>query len=153
MKTSEFKEAVEELGFKLEKTDNEIESELNISLTSSNETLASISLKTRYDIFIYFEDCPNLINEEEQKKLFYLSVAYASTPIAEREEEKRYLLKIEENLMNEKLYIYYDTDFNRYRHIVESNLNTKMGGVKTVFTESELESMDLTGFEKVEVME
>lgn len=84
---------------------------------------------------------------------------YRQTPLAEREEEKRYWLqKIPVPLLDkegEKKWLW------KYTGNVPSNMcvfgadTTKTDSklYKTIFTESEISQMDITGFEKVEVSE
>lgn len=80
-------------------------------------------------------------------------VGYLNTPLAEREEEKRYFLrKVPITLLgegDEDLYLMIDLSgwTNGVSYVKKGN--TKY--FQTVFTESELSKMDITGFEKIEV--
>ena len=90
-------------------------------------------------------------------KLFADMAMLAQTPLAEREEEKRYWLqKIPVPLLDkkgEKKWLW------KYTRTAPSNMfgtdTTKIDSelYKTIFTESEISQMDITGFEKVEVTE
>ena len=90
-------------------------------------------------------------------KLFADMAMLAQTPLAEREEEKRYWLqKIPVPLLDkegEKKWLW------KYTRTAPSNMfgvdTTKIDSelYKTIFTESEIAEMDITGFQKVEVNE
>ena len=61
-------------------------------LNNKKDTVASVKLQQQYDIYtpatFYLE------NEENQSKLFDLLVEYAKTSIEEREEKKKYYLRL-----------------------------------------------------------
>lgn len=82
MKTKEFIQRVEELGYKVHITNYAIYSENNGNL------LWMIYKKKQYKLEIF-----DLTTEKNAKELFDLCVEYAKTPIEERE-EKFYLQKI-----------------------------------------------------------
>ncbi|MBC1231520.1 hypothetical protein HB816_13780 [Listeria booriae] len=87
MKTSEFKQAVEALGFTVVKEDS------NLVINGEGSLwLADVSLKYKYALRIYFGAIDE-VGEEKTRKLFELLTAYASTPIVEREEPKKYYVK------------------------------------------------------------
>ena len=87
------------------------------------------------------------------KSLFDSCVEYAQTPLAEREEEKRYYLRYDvppllravqakPRYLYKRIYDgYIDTSFSQ----------TNDSTFKTIFTESEIAKMDITGFCKEEV--
>ena len=87
-------------------------------------------------------------------KLFADMAMLAQTPLAEREEEKKYYLRlvtppilkkqVTEYLRKSEYLEYYTTGFSK---------NTGDEKIKTIFTESEISQMDITGFQKVEVNE
>ncbi|MDU0893649.1 MAG: hypothetical protein E7A85_00070 [Anaerococcus sp.] len=54
--------------------------------------IARISMVTRYEMDIAYESCYE-IDDDIKGKLFQLVVAYTSTPIDERGEEKKFYLK------------------------------------------------------------
>ncbi|WP_416335064.1 hypothetical protein ACKRLN_01795 [Anaerococcus sp. DFU013_CI05] len=88
MKTKEFIERVKQLGLHVE------EDRLFIRLFDydSDEDLAVIFKYTMYNfntLFLGFR----LVNDDFKKELFDLLVEYASTPIEEREEEKKFYLR------------------------------------------------------------
>ena len=90
-------------------------------------------------------------------KLFADMAMLAQTPLTEREEEKRYWLqKIPVPLLDkgtEKKWLW------KYTRTSPSNMfgvdTTKIDRelYKTIFTESEIAEMDITGFKKIEVMD
>ena len=87
-------------------------------------------------------------------KLFADMAMLAQTPLAEREEEKRYWLRlvtppilkkqVTEYLRKSEYLEYYTTGLSK---------NTGDEKIKTIFTESEIAEMDISGFQKVEVTE
>ena len=92
------------------------------------------------------------LTREGKSALLDLSVKLAKTPLAEREEEKRYWLRlvtppilkkqVTEYLRKSEYLEYYTTGLSK---------NTGDEKIKTVFTESEIAEMDISGFEKIEV--
>ena len=92
------------------------------------------------------------LTHEDKSVLLDLSVKLAKTPLAEREEEKRYWLqKIPVPLLDkegEKKWLW------KYTGTAPSNMfgvdTTKIDSelYKTIFTESEIAEMDITGFKK-----
>ncbi|MBC1564126.1 hypothetical protein [Listeria booriae] len=87
MKTSEFKQAIEGLGFTVVKEDSYL-----VINGGGSLWLADVSLKYKYALRIYFGAIDE-VGEEKTKELFELLTAYASSPIAEREEPKKYYVK------------------------------------------------------------
>ena len=91
------------------------------------------------------------LTHEDKSVLLDLSVKLAKTPLAEREEEKRYYLRL-------------ITKLNFYGHQKYLRKLTADGefyiagpeeseASQSIFTESEIANMDITGFQKVEVTE
>jgi len=77
----------------------------------------------------------------------------SETPLAEREEEKRYYLRYE---VPPLLRAVHAKPRYLYRRIYDGYIDTSFSQTndstfKTIFTESEIEQMDITGFVKVEV--
>ena len=77
-------------------------------------------------------------------------VGYLNTPLAEREEEKRYYLRYKMTLLSGV-----EVFLNRHKRNGECVLaqHTDKENYQTIFTESEISKMDITGFEKIEVPE
>ena len=65
------------------------------------------------------------------------------------EEEKRYRLRLVADLPFEFTYLNKDAETGEYSISDDRECN----GIKTIFTESEIAEMDITGFEKIRVME
>ena len=90
-------------------------------------------------------------------KLFADMAMLSETPLAEREEEKRYWLqKIPVPLLDKKgekkwLWKYTGTAPSNMFGVDTTKIDSEL--YKTIFTESEIAEMDITGFEKVEVTE
>ena len=88
-------------------------------------------------------------------KLFADMAMLAETPLAEREEEKRYWLqKIPVPLLDKEgekkwLWKYTGTAPSNVFGVDTTKIDSKP--YKTIFTESEIAKMDITGFQKVEV--
>ena len=81
-------------------------------------------------------------------------VDYVNTPLAEREEEKRYWLRnIPVPLLKESDDLWYYEPINKLFKPGVSRDRTDNEKYKSIFTESEIAQMDITGFEKVEVTE
>lgn len=85
-------------------------------------------------------------------KLFADMAMLAQTPLAEREEEKRYWLrKIPVPLLKESDDLWYYEPINKLFKPGVDRDRTDNEKYKSIFTESEISQMDITGFEKVEV--
>ena len=87
-------------------------------------------------------------------KLFADMAMLAQTPLAEREEEKRYWLrKIPVPLLKESDDLWYYEPINKLFKPGVDRDRTDNEKYKSIFTESEIAQMDITGFEKIEVTE
>ena len=141
MKTKEFKDAVTDLGFKI-KIDG-----CWMIITTLNDTrlLKTNSLNQSVIFFRGNYNC------QLDRKLLILVTLYINTPSEEREEEKRYWLRIVANLgfMNDQRFL--NLNIEREEYFICSARQSEW--VKTIFTESEIAEMDITGFQKVEVTE
>ena len=85
-------------------------------------------------------------------KLFADMAMLAQTPLAEREEEKRYWLRFTTPTLLKNFIP--DGYLNIHRESNELSLSSDRKDTeyfKTIFTESEISKMDITGFEKIEV--
>ncbi len=152
MKYSEFKAEVEKMGFVVVDSGFPI----YIDKSANGETLLSVGKNKRFWLdpgwggFEQLEECQKL-------ELYALGYKLAKTPLAEREEEKRYWLqKIPVPLLDkgtEKKWLW------KYTRTSPSNMfgvdTTKIDHelYKTIFTESEIAEMDITGFKKIEVLD
>lgn len=147
MKTTEFVKKVEALGYEVDDFGNS----LNIGDSDGHE-LAIVSKKHRFVMDTNAFDFVTYVNDEDTEKLATLLFEYSATPLAEREEEKKYYLRlvtppilkkqVTEYLRKSEYLEYYTTGLSK---------NTGDEKIKTIFTESEIAEMDITGFEKVEV--
>ena len=94
---------------------------------------------------------------EIKSPLFDLAYQLAKTPLAEREEEKRYWLqKIPVPLLDKEgekkwLWKYTGTVPSNIFGVDTDKIDSKL--YKAIFTESEIVEMDITGFKKIEVIE
>ena len=116
-----------------------------IKVYRNGYTVAEVGLWEQYNIRILD---PTQMTEGLYRRLTEL----AKTPLAEREEEKRYWLqRIEPPILGEQdpLYLFY-TRVGGYYDIGTTKSEWR-NVIKTIFTESEIAEMDITGFEKIEV--
>ena len=147
MKYSEFKAEVEKLGFEVEENPNTVvafrESDGSIIGKVYKQTTAC--LNTKWSSFV-------LLKDNEKNELLDLFARLAKTPLAEREEEKRYWLRSVSPMLrkSECGYLLYHKSMGRY-----FTGSAEYGGdvYQAIFTESEIAQMDITGFVKVEVTE
>lgn len=156
MKTKEFIEKVEALGYEFCGTygsEKIRDIDERIYILKDDQNLLFVDMTTsylydsRFDIF-------KKLNHEEKEVLMPIVFKFVSTPLAEREEEKRYWLrKIPVPLLKESADLYYYEPSNKlFAPGVDRN-RTDNEKFKSIFTESEISQMDITGFEKVEVSE
>lgn len=89
MKTVEFKQAVEELGFCVIDEGNSLAIEKR---NLYDGWLGDVSLKYQYGMRNCF-DASKFIGEEKTRKLAELLFEYAATPLDEREEPKKWRIK------------------------------------------------------------
>jgi len=131
MKTSEFRKYLEEKGWDF-KEDKNCFDILNLGLVFKDSN--------SIDICIMY--CQNDLFENIYK--------YARTPLEEREEEKKYYLRL--NISGEHIDdIYLNLNFDTYRYVIYDNEQSSWR--KNVFTQKEIDAMpfDTKFFEKVEV--
>lgn len=140
MKYSELKSYLE-----LARWENESDDDY-IKVYRNGYTVAVVGLWEQYNIRILD---PTQVTEGLYRRLS----DFAETPLTEREEEKKYYLLYDvppllravhakPRYLYRRIYDgYIDTSFNQ----------TNDSTFKTIFTESEIEQMDITGFVKVEV--
>ena len=148
MKYSEFETEVRNMGFYVGY------SPLYLFVVDRHtEKLASISkefdmwLDTGYPEF-------SKLPQEQQAAIFDLLYEIAKTPLAEREEEKRYWLRFTTPTLLKNFIP--DGYLNIHRESNELSLSSDKKDTeyfKTIFTESEIAEMDITGFKKIEVMD
>ena len=145
MKYSEFKNNVKLIGFETK------ESNRDIYVERIRETVISVSKEFRFGVDTGWTG----FSKEQENVLLELyanACELAKTPLAEREEEKRYWLqRIEPPILGEQdpRYLFY-TRVGGYYDIGITKSEWR-NVTKTIFTESEIAEMDITGFEKIEV--
>ena len=152
MKYSEFKVEVEKMGFVVE----DVGTPIYVDKSKNGETLVSIGKHNRFSLDPGWSGFNNL-TEDQQLKLYDLAYQLAKTPLAEREEEKRYWLqKIPVPLLDkkgEKKWLWKYTGTAPFNTFGVDTIKIDSELYKTIFTESEIAEMDITGFEKKEVTE
>ena len=146
MKYSEFKAEVEKLGYTF------FENKYEVRILDKGACKLIIIDKTDTHVID-----PNNVNyitlsHKDKTELLDLSVKLAKTPLAEREEEKRYYLLNASPLLrgNGRGYLAKNKDTLEYYAL---SLKCSEEFYQTIFTESEIAQMDTTGFVKVEVTE
>ena len=146
MKYTEFKAEVENMGFVVIDSGAPI----YVRKDKDGETIMSIYVHSRFRLDPGWRGFSKL-TEDQQLKVYDLACQLAKTPLAEREEEKRYYLRL-------------ITKLNFYGHQKYLRKLTADGefyiagpeeseASQSIFTESEIAEMDITGFQKVEVNE
>ena len=139
MKYSEFKSCLE-----LARWENESDNYYT-KVYRNGHTVAAVGLLEQYSIRILD---PTQMTEGLYRRLS----DFAKTPLEEREEERRYWLqRIEPPILGEQdpRYLFY-TRVGGYYDIGTTKSEWR-NVIKTIFTESEIAEMDITGFEKIEV--
>ena len=142
MKYREFKTEVRKMGFYIGYSQRYL-----FVIDRNGDKFAGISKELDMWLDTEYEEFPKL-PQEQRAGLFDLLYEIAKTPLAEREEEKRYRLWLS---------AYGASDFDLYRTKGHGLGGTNLNVLKSVtdplliFTESEIAELDITGFEKVEV--
>ena len=147
MRYSEFKREVEKLGYWVD-IDH---APIYVDKSGRGETIIAIGKHKRFSVDPGWSGF-HAIPEENQIAIYNLAHALTVTPLAEREEEKKYYLRlvtppilkkqVTEYLRKSEYLEYYTTGLSK---------NTGDEKIKTIFTESEIAQMDITGFQKEEV--
>ena len=146
MKYSEFKTEVEKMGFVVEDEGVPI----YVDKSKDGETLVLIGKHKRFWLDPGWSGFNNL-TEDQQLKLYDLAYELAKTPLAEREEEKRYYLRLATKIDVYEDRRYLNMDIPNEKYTLSENKDDAY--YKASFTESEIAEMDITGFQKVEVTE
>ena len=147
MKYSEFKAEVEKMGYWVD-IDNMY---IYVDKPERGETIIAIGKHKRFSVDPSWSGF-HTIPEENQIAIYNLAHALTVTPLAEREEEKRYWLrKIPVPLLKESDDLWYYEPINKLFKPGVDRDRTDNEKYKSIFTESEISQMDITGFEKIEV--
>ena len=144
MKYSEFKTEVEKMGFVVEDEGVPI----YVDKSKDGETLVLIGKHKRFWLDPGWSGFNNL-TEDQQLKLYDLAYELAKTPLAEREEEKRYYLRLATKIDVYEDRRYLNMDIPNEKYTLSENKDDAY--YKAIFTESEISKMDIIGFQKVEV--
>ena len=157
MKTKEFIEKVEELGFDVEvkSIDDFIKIEHKIVIRNKENKCVVSALWTEknYEFDNRWESFTKL-TEETKKQLFDLLVEYSTTPIKEREEEKKYYLK--HKFIQNEVYSFH-LNYKMKDKFYTINNDIENYEYKTKFTKQEIEELkekfntSLDDFEIIEV--
>ena len=143
MRYSEFKAEVEKLGFDVNVKNLETRVRRKGNSIMTVDAQRKCIVDTTWDEFQYLRD-------DTKEQLFKLGYKLAKTPLAEREEEKRYrLLSVSPMLRKSECgYLLYHKSMGRY-----FTGSAEYGGdvYQAIFTESEIAEMDITGFKKYPV--
>ena len=144
MKYSEFERTVKSMGLFV----NDREGEIYVEDDSQFPVLTVSKL----DEMVIDTEYPSFIELPYGKKdtLLILVVTLAKTPIVEREEEKKYHLKLELPIPLEDSpmrWLNQKVGASKYHFGSQENIRD----YKTIFTESEVAQMDLTGLKLIEV--
>ena len=148
MKTKEFIEKVEALGYEVGV--GSFETDMNISDSDGHE-LAIVSKKHRFAMDTDMFDFVAYVNDDDAEKIATLLFEYSATPPSEREEEKRYYLRLATKIDVYEDRRYLNMDIPNEKYTLSENKDDAY--YKAIFTESEISQMDITGFQKVEVPE
>ena len=143
MKYSEFEREVEKLGFTHSSRCAEIVVRVH------GRTVMGVSTNREYIVDSEWDEFQSL-HKKTQGELFDLAYQLAKTPIVEREEEKKYHLKLELPIPLEDSSIHWlnqKVGASKYHFGSQENIRD----YKTIFTESEVAQMDLAGLNLIEV--
>ena len=143
MKYSEFKQRVVDIGFNVEDEAREVwvvDDEGDIVATVSTDITSSMDTD-----YIAFKEQ----GEDVRAEVLRLTYQLAKTPLEEREEEKKYYLRLATKIDVYEDRRYLNMDIPNEKYTLSENKDDAY--YKAIFTESEIAQMDITGFEKIEV--
>ena len=141
MKYSEFKQVVEELGYTF------FENKYEVRILDKGACKLIIIDKTDTHVIDPNNVSYITLSHKDKTELLDLACELAKTPLAEREEEKRYYLRNVSPLLrgSGRGYLAKNKDTLEYYAL---SLKCSEELYQTIFTESEIAEMDITGFEK-----
>ena len=142
MKYSEFKREVEKLGCEVCNTSGDIVVKRN------TYTILTVNKNKEFEFDNEWNKWSGI--GEIKSPLFDLAYQLAKTPLVEREEEKKYHLKLELPIPLEDSSMHWlnqKVGASKYHFGSQENIRD----YKTIFTESEVAQMDLTGLKLIEV--
>ena len=146
MKTKEFIAKVEALGFLVHNGHCYLEVE-----DTEGKDVVDV-LKAKRWVYDCEFDAFESLHEVKQTELMEFVTEYVTTQVKDREEEKRYYLRNVSPLLrgSGRGYLAKNKDTLEYYAL---SLKCSEEFYQTIFTESEINQMDITGFERVEVTE
>ena len=147
MKTKEFIAKVEALGFLV----YDGHCYLEVKDTEGKDVVDILKAKRWvYDCeFDAFES----LHEVKQTELMEFVTEYVTTQVKDREEEKRYRLRLTAPVLTNVEVKYLNLFKESGKYTISTKEESLARSIQTIFTESEIAQMDITGFEKVEVTE
>jgi hypothetical protein len=143
MKYSEFKAEVEKLGYTF------FENKYEVRILDNGACKLIIIDKTDTHVIDPNNVSYITLSHKDKTELLDLACGLAKTPLAEREEEKRYWLRLATKLEVYEDRRYLNMDIPNEKYTLSENKDDAY--YKAIFTETEISQMDITGFEKVEV--
>ena len=148
MKYSEFKLEVEKLGYIVK---NKNEAHIYVS-DADGLTIARVGKLHAVEMATYFMKFTTITRLEHKLLIYTHCKNLAETPLAEREEEKKYYLRLViPPILKRQVPEYLRESEHSECYTTGLSKNTVNEKIKTIFTESEIAKMDITGFEKEEV--
>ena len=145
MKTKEFITKVEALGFHVRDGHDYLE-----VIDTETQEIVDVLKRKRW---VY--DCEHAafesLHEIKQTELMEIVTEYVTTQVKDREEEKRYWLRLATKIDVYEDRRYLNMDIPNEKYTLSENKDDAY--YKASFTESEIAEMDITGFQKVEVTE
>ena len=137
--------------FNNEWSDMELQySESEIYIYCDGVMIGKVSRQWRYMMSTHYEGF-ELLPLPVVVKLFADMAMLSETPPTEREEEKRYYLRLATKIDVYEDRRYLNMDIPNEKYTLSENKDDAY--YKAIFTESEIAEMDTTGFEKIRVME
>lgn len=147
MKTKEFVRQVEALGYEVSYSWG------TIYIKRAGFAILDLGYVEEWDIDIDYPGFDEM-RWDDKKELMTIVSEYMLTDPKEREEEKRYyLLLTVPPLLKDLIPNGYVNIYRNSNEVSLSSDKKDTGYFKTIFTESEISQMDITGFQKVEVNE
>ena len=145
MKYSEFNKKY--AGLELQYTDSDI------YIYCDGFIVGKVSKEYRYRMSTHYDGFEQFPEGYAANLLMNMNML-SETPLAEREEEKRYYLRLNVPAMSPKQAwsVYY---LNKHKEAKMCRLGSDVASTswQAIFTESEIAEMDITGFDKIRVME
>lgn len=141
MKTKEFIEEIKQMGFKTLEDEQYIE----VMLQGSSMRLAIVSKDEIYSVRTTYTSFENL-DDRVQSKLFELISKYSSTPIQDREDQKKYYLKVygsKYHYDQSDCYLNKHNSFDPPKYSYQNNDESKIQQIQTMFTDDEIEDIPI----------